>query len=43
MDINGWNYLFENLPHWGIRERFSYVYDTEHIQSPFPSSTPCVL
>lgn len=27
MEINGWNYLFENLPHWGIRERFPYVYD----------------
>lgn len=27
MDINGWNYLFENLPHWRIREHFPYVYD----------------
>ena len=27
MDINGWNYLFETLPHWRIRERFPYVYD----------------
>ncbi|EDN00500.1 hypothetical protein BACCAP_01835 [Pseudoflavonifractor capillosus ATCC 29799] len=24
MDINGWNYLFESLPHWRIRERFPY-------------------
>lgn len=27
MDINGWNYLFENLPYWRIRDRFPYVYD----------------
>lgn len=33
MDINGWNYLFESLPHWRIRERFPYVYD-QLTQSP---------
>ena len=33
MDINGWNYLFENLPHWRIRDRFPYVYD-QLTQSP---------
>ena len=22
MKIDGWDYSFENLPHWGIRERF---------------------
>lgn len=27
MKIDGWDYSFENLPHWGIRERFPYVYD----------------
>ena len=33
MEINGWNYLFENLPYWDIRDRFPYVYD-QLIQSP---------
>ena len=33
MDINGWNYLFESLPHWRIRELFPYVYD-QLTQSP---------
>ncbi len=27
MQIDGWDYSFENLPHWGIREHFPYVYD----------------
>ena len=33
MKIDGWDYSFENLPHWGIRERFPYVYD-QLTQSP---------
>ena len=33
MEIKGWNYLFENLPHWRIRDRFPYVYD-QLTQSP---------
>ncbi len=27
MQIDDWDYSFENLPHWGIREHFPYVYD----------------
>ena len=27
MEFDGWNYCYENLPYWEVRNRFPYVYD----------------
>ena len=33
MEFDGWNYCYENLPYWEVRNRFPYVYD-QFTQSP---------